>query len=161
MRALNRSDLLHLAYFKKLLSRDKSLRIICLLPGSAPATLAYWFSRIYKKINRPVVKDYKIFSSLAEAERKIPVGSSVLLNFGGYKVCLARTEKGFRAFADKCPHRFASLQAGRINREDEVVCPLHGYRFCLRTGRETGGKSCPDLALFPIKTDETGFYVRF
>jgi phenylpropionate dioxygenase-like ring-hydroxylating dioxygenase large terminal subunit len=35
----------------------------------------------------------------------------------------------WRAFADRCPHRLASLSEGRINEEGNLECPYHGWSF--------------------------------
>ncbi|MCS6959401.1 MAG: Rieske 2Fe-2S domain-containing protein [Pseudanabaenaceae cyanobacterium SKYGB_i_bin29] len=35
----------------------------------------------------------------------------------------------WRVFADRCPHRLASLSEGRINEEGYLECPYHGWSF--------------------------------
>jgi nitrite reductase/ring-hydroxylating ferredoxin subunit len=39
----------------------------------------------------------------------------------------------------------------------EVVCPWHGYRFNLQSGR--CAESAPDIPIYPIKESEEGFFV--
>jgi nitrite reductase/ring-hydroxylating ferredoxin subunit len=102
----------------------------------------------------------KIFSSLAEAEQKINLREPVQLRLGANKrLCLLRTEKGFFAIDNFCPHLGEELHKGRLNDWDEIVCPLHDYRFNLQTGEESSGKNCRDLKTYPIRTDETGFFI--
>ena len=37
--------------------------------------------------------------------------------------------QSWRAFADQCPHRLASLSEGRINEQGWLECPYHGWSF--------------------------------
>ncbi len=37
--------------------------------------------------------------------------------------------QSWRAFADRCPHRLASLSEGRINEQGWLECPYHGWSF--------------------------------
>ncbi|HMJ69440.1 MAG TPA: hypothetical protein VK508_11110 [Cyclobacteriaceae bacterium] len=40
----------------------------------------------------------------------------------------------------------------------EVICPWHGYRFNLKTGRESAERS-RDLTTYPVKEDEEGVFI--
>lgn len=40
-----------------------------------------------------------------------------------------KTQKQWRVFADKCPHRLAPLSEGRINEQGLLECPYHGWTF--------------------------------
>jgi nitrite reductase/ring-hydroxylating ferredoxin subunit len=48
-------------------------------------------------------------------------------------VAVFRLRGALCAVADRCPHAGGSLADGVVD-GDEVVCPLHGYRFDLKTG---------------------------
>jgi Rieske Fe-S protein len=48
-------------------------------------------------------------------------------------------------FGTTCPHLGGPLEEARVE-DGSVVCPWHGYRFDLRTGRSCDGR---DLALEP------------
>lgn len=100
----------------------------------------------------------KIFSTSTEAESRIKQGTTKLLIVNQNRICLARIEDQFFAVEDKCSHNGESLSKGNINYLGEVVCPWHGYRFQLKTGRECEERS-RDLATYPIRIDETGFYI--
>jgi nitrite reductase/ring-hydroxylating ferredoxin subunit len=56
----------------------------------------------------------------------------------GKRVVLARTEDGYAAFDDHCPHRGASLADGVII-SGQVQCPWHGSQFDVRTGAVVNG----------------------
>lgn len=100
----------------------------------------------------------KIFSNPDDALAKIKPNTTQLLVVHQKRICLARIENQFFAVEDKCSHNGESLSKGSINYIGEVVCPWHGYRFQLRTGREADERS-RDLETYPIKVDETGFYI--
>jgi nitrite reductase/ring-hydroxylating ferredoxin subunit len=101
---------------------------------------------------------YKLFNSLTEAEKIIPIGKSRQVNAGGILVCLSRTKSGFFAIADECPHLGASLSKGTLNEFDEVICPWHSYRYNLQNGLECKHRS-DDLIVFEVKIDEEGFAI--
>lgn len=100
----------------------------------------------------------KILSGKDEALKRIKPGATQLLVVHQQRICLARVEDEFFAVEDKCSHNGESLSKGHTNYVGEVVCPWHGYRFNLRTGRESDERS-RDLNTYPVKIDESGFYV--
>jgi 3-phenylpropionate/trans-cinnamate dioxygenase ferredoxin subunit len=59
---------------------------------------------------------------------------------------------------DRCTHNGESLSKGQVNYLGEVVCPWHGHRFNLVTGRESSERS-GDLQTFPVRVDEEGVFV--
>lgn len=75
---------------------------------------------------------------LAELERKTAIG--VILN--RWPVVICRSGDAIHAIIDKCPHAYAQLSKGRV-RSGEIMCPLHGARFELATGRCVGGAYAP------------------
>lgn len=100
----------------------------------------------------------KIFSDQAEAVKKVQKGATQLLVVHGKRICLARMDEQFFAVEDKCSHNGESLSKGTINYIGEVVCPWHGYRFNLKSGKESAERS-RDLETYPIKNDESGFFI--
>jgi nitrite reductase/ring-hydroxylating ferredoxin subunit len=104
----------------------------------------------------------KVFESLEIAQQAIPLLGIKTVHFKNrdLKVALARTATGFYAVADACPHMKASFGKGFCNQFDEIICPLHEYRFSLHTGVEGSGQGCDDVAIFPVVIDETGLYIE-
>ncbi len=51
-----------------------------------------------------------------------------------------------------CSHEKASLLVGEVNGH-EVMCPLHGARFDLRTGRHLSMPAVRPVASHPVKVD--------
>lgn len=100
----------------------------------------------------------KVFSSEAEARQRILQDHPQLVILDGKRICLTLHNNQFLAVQDSCTHSGESLSKGRINYLGEIVCPWHGYRFELQTGRACDS-SCRDLSTYPIRIDPTGFYV--
>jgi nitrite reductase/ring-hydroxylating ferredoxin subunit len=100
----------------------------------------------------------RIFSSENEARERLHGKNTQLLIIRGQRICLALYRDEFFAVQDACSHNSESLSKGRINGVGEIVCPWHGYRFELRSGKPCDS-SCPDLRTFPVKHDASGFFI--
>ncbi|UZD22002.1 Rieske 2Fe-2S domain-containing protein [Algoriphagus halophytocola] len=73
-------------------------------------------------------------------------------------IALVRSNETFLAFQSECPHRGASLFQGRLTETNEIVCPMHEYRFDLKTGKLKVG-SCGDLETYPTELTENGLKI--
>jgi len=82
-------------------------------------------------------------------ETDFPAEGKATAVLGGWHVLVARTEDGLHAVNDRCTHQAALLSAGRIRR-GAVMCPLHGARFDVATGRCLGA-AYKDLRTFPVR----------
>jgi anthranilate 1,2-dioxygenase ferredoxin component len=78
-----------------------------------------------------------------------PEEGKLAAKLAGWYVLVARTEDGFTALNDRCTHQASLLSGGRIRR-GAVMCPLHGARFEVETGKCIGGMY-RDLRLFPLR----------
>jgi nitrite reductase/ring-hydroxylating ferredoxin subunit len=102
--------------------------------------------RISLKCIHNLTKMTKLFNSLEEATKQVPLGTSVLLtasdaNGEDEKICLSHTKDGFFAVQNRCSHAGADLHKGFINEHNEIVCPLHSYCFSLKTGHAVRGNA--------------------
>jgi 3-phenylpropionate/trans-cinnamate dioxygenase ferredoxin subunit len=100
----------------------------------------------------------KIFPTPADARKRLTENKPQLLIVHGKRICIILREDKVFAIQDSCSHSGESLSKGNINYLGEVVCPWHGHRFNLRTGRESSERST-DLETYPVKEDDTGFYI--
>ncbi len=91
-------------------------------------------------------------------ESSLVIHQPRLLIVAGKRICLVRTNDAILAVDDKCTHNGESLSKGKVNYLGEVVCPWHGHRFDLRTGRECSEQS-GDLAVYPIRVDTDGVFI--
>lgn len=85
-------------------------------------------------------------------------GQPRLLMVQGKRICIVRREHLLYAVEDKCPHNGESLSKGTVNYLGEIICPWHGQRFSLKTGRE-GEERSRDLITYPVKQDAEGVYI--
>ncbi len=58
----------------------------------------------------------------------------------GRRVCLAKVKDNIVAFSGICPHAGARLSEGYIDAKGQIVCPLHGFKFDLETGKHFCGE---------------------
>lgn len=69
---------------------------------------------------------------------ELPVGSSRTVHHDRREVAIFHLPEGLFALHDRCPHRGGLLSQGDLE-DGHVHCPLHAWRFDLRTG------ACPEL----------------
>lgn len=103
---------------------------------------------------------YRLFDSVVAAEQRLPVGRVMTIDAGKKKICIARTETGFFAVNDKCPHNGASLGSGYCTAEGSVVCPVHRYHFDLKTGRAKSGLG-DFVETYPLEIRNDGIFIGF
>jgi len=86
---------------------------------------------------------------------RIPNGEGRTYWVEGQEIAVFRDRRG-RVFASQawCPHHFGPLADGTVG-YSEVICPLHGLRFDLRTGAARG-HDCGALRTFPIRLTRAG-----
>ena len=101
----------------------------------------------------------KLFSSKTEAELEVPLGSTRKLVIKDKSYLLIHSDKGFSVSDELCPHQHESLSKGNLNNFNEIICPLHEYRFNLTTGMEAANK-CGPLTLYQIAVKSDGLYIE-
>lgn len=67
----------------------------------------------------------------------VPMLEGRAVTVRGRRIAVFRTREGFHALAGVCPHRGGPLADG-IVADSCVSCPLHNWRFDLRTGHGVG-----------------------
>jgi 3-phenylpropionate/trans-cinnamate dioxygenase ferredoxin component len=70
----------------------------------------------------------------AGAVADIPPGDYVSVEIDGTFVAVFNIDGEFLAVEDVCTHDGGGLSGGAVE-GDQVICPRHGARFCLRDGR--------------------------
>lgn len=87
-------------------------------------------------------------SELQAGERKVvhsEIGPIAVFNLAGK----------FFAIEDLCTHDGGELASGTLN-GDQIICPRHGSRFCIRTGKVLTPPAYEDIETFPTRI-ENGF----
>ncbi|WP_426166956.1 Rieske (2Fe-2S) protein [Sandarakinorhabdus sp. DWP1-3-1] len=70
---------------------------------------------------------------------------------GAARVLIVRDAAGsWFAMAPDCSHAALSLEGGRV-RGSAIMCPHHGARFDLKTGRHLGPPAWTGIATWPVR----------
>ncbi len=87
------------------------------------------------------------------ALQSIPAGEGRVFLVEGVPVAIfhARSGKVYASQPD-CPHRGGPLADG-LTGGDTLVCPLHGWKFNLETGK---GQNC-SIQTYHVETDSSGY----
>ena len=101
---------------------------------------------------------YKLFDTVEDAEKVMPMRSTRLILAGNRKICLARARDGFFAVEDTCPHLGESLSRGTVNYLGEVICPWHSFRYHLKQGHECEHRT-KKVKTYPIRIDDNGVFI--
>ena len=81
---------------------------------------------------------------------ELKVDQMKLLRVGDKRVVLARTEKGYVAFDDRCTHKGGSL-AGGVMVCGTVQCLWHGSQFDVSTGKVKAGPATKEIAVYRVE----------
>jgi nitrite reductase/ring-hydroxylating ferredoxin subunit len=76
------------------------------------------------------------------------------------KLCFVQRNGQLYAFPAKCPHAAGPLDEGHFNEKGDLVCPVHGFAFCIDTGQNTSGEGY-SLPRLPVELRENGLFVGF
>lgn len=85
--------------------------------------------------------------------------SIATIDCDGIAVCVAQKNEQLYAFPAACPHAGASLAKAYIDSRGHVVCPLHFYKFSLKTGLPINNDSCR-LKLFEVVVNDGGVFIN-
>lgn len=77
----------------------------------------------------------------------------------GRRICIINGEAGLKACTDRCPHAGGILSEGYVDLHQNIVCPVHGYRFNLKTGRDAYNEGY-FLKTFPVIVNDEGVFIR-
>jgi len=100
---------------------------------------------------------------LALKSSQLPEGRKQAVKIHGYELLILRLGGKLFAMDHYCTHEHESLLDGDIE-EGEIVCPFHGARFDLESGKAMGWPAVVDLKVYPIREKngkiEVGLPVR-
>ena len=66
-------------------------------------------------------------------ENALADGENMVIDVDGTDVAVFKIDGGFYAIEDVCSHDGAEIASGELD-GDEIICPRHGARFCVKTG---------------------------
>ena len=101
----------------------------------------------------------KLFDSEDQAAKAVPMGTSRKLVVKEKDFLLIHTSVGFVISDYLCPHLKEPLLKSKLNAFNELICPLHEYRFNLKTGSESANR-CSFLTIYQIALKSDGLFLE-
>jgi 3-phenylpropionate/trans-cinnamate dioxygenase ferredoxin component len=86
-------------------------------------------------------------------------GEHTVVEVDGTEVAIFKIDGQFYAIEDICSHDGAELASGKLD-GDEIICPRHGARFCVKTGAVKSPPAYEDIACFQVRIENGQIQVR-
>lgn len=96
--------------------------------------------------------------SVARIEELLP-GQWRAVDADGTRIVVFNRGGEYYAIEDVCTHDGGQLTGGQVE-GDEIVCPRHGARFCIRTGEALTPPAYEPTCKFPVRLEEGQVQVR-
>lgn len=80
----------------------------------------------------------------------LPAGERRVVDVDGVMIAVFNLEGNYYAIEDVCTHDGGELASGELE-GDEIVCPRHGARFCIRTGEVKAPPAVQAVDVFPVQ----------
>jgi len=96
--------------------------------------------------------DVAAVAALAPGERQV-------VDLDGTEVAVFNVDGEYFAIEDTCTHDGSEIASGKVEGY-EIICPRHGARFCLKTGKVLKAPAYEDLASFPVRVEQGVIQVR-
>lgn len=90
---------------------------------------------------------------------ELGVNQMKLLHIADERIVLARTEKGYVAFDDRCTHKGGSLAGGAMMC-GTVQCPWHGSQFDVENGEMRAGPAKEKISIYTLKERNGKVYIN-
>jgi nitrite reductase/ring-hydroxylating ferredoxin subunit/uncharacterized membrane protein len=95
----------------------------------------------------------------AGADDELRVDQMKLLHTGGRRIVLARGERGYVAFDDRCTHKGGPLSDGSLAC-GVVQCPWHGSQFEIETGAVKHGPAASAVRTYEVTQRDGRVWLR-
>jgi 3-phenylpropionate/trans-cinnamate dioxygenase ferredoxin subunit len=92
------------------------------------------------------------YIEIAQADQ-ITDGERLFVEMGGKSIVLFNLAGKLFAIGDVCSHDNGPVGDGEIE-GNEIICPRHGARFDIRTGRATSLPALVDVPAYPVRVVE-------
>ncbi len=104
-------------------------------------------------------RKYKWYK-IAEASTELSFGENNIyeVEVAGKKICVVRKRNGLAACTAKCPHAGGNMAEGFLDKDGNIVCPVHRYVFNLANGRDVTGEGY-FLKIYPVEENNEGVFV--
>ena len=93
------------------------------------------------------------------AEQSLANGEHVVVDVDGADVAIFKIDGQCYAIEDVLRHDGAEIASGQLD-GDEIICPRHGARFCVKTGEVKCAPAYENLATFPLRVVDGRIQVK-
>jgi len=92
-------------------------------------------------------------------EGELAPGAWRTVDVDGTQIVVFNLGGEYYAIEDVCTHDGGQLTGGEVE-GDQIVCPRHGARFCIRTGEALTAPAYEPTAKFPVRVENGAIQVR-
>ena len=92
-------------------------------------------------------------------EGELSPGEWRVVDVDGTQIVVFNLDGELYAIEDVCTHDGGQLTGGGID-GDQIECPRHGARFCIRTGEALTAPAYEPTAKFPVRVADGEIQVR-
>jgi len=92
-------------------------------------------------------------------QNELADGENVVVDVDGTDVAVFKLDGKYYAIEDVCSHDGAEIASGQLE-GDEIICPRHGARFCIKTGAVKSAPAYEDITCFPVRIENGRVQVR-
>lgn len=86
------------------------------------------------------------------AQANLPAGGRKVVQTEIGPIAVFNLDGELYAIADVCTHDGGELASGKCE-GDQIICPRHGARFCIRDGRALTPPAFEDIETFPLRVE--------
>ncbi len=83
-------------------------------------------------------------------ENALMNGENSVIDVDGTDVAIFKIDDDFFAIEDVCSHDGTEIASGELD-GDEIICPRHGARFCVKTGAVKSAPAYEDIHSYPVR----------
>jgi len=91
------------------------------------------------------------------AASDFPAGNRKIINTPYCEIAIFNLDGQYYAIEDVCSHDGGELASGKLScaegEGDQIICPRHGARFCIRDGRALTPPAYEDIDTFPVRVE--------
>ena len=87
------------------------------------------------------------------AEGELKPGERKIVSTDVAEIAVFNLDGELYAIEDICTHDGGELATGRCD-GDQIICPRHGARFCIRNGKALTPPAYEDIETFPVRVEQ-------